>query len=261
MIPELAEIAPFWRAAGGFALGAIVGSFLATAAIRWPAGEGALGGRSACDGCGRRLRAWELLPLLSYAMLRGRCARCGAAIDPRHPAIELAAGGIGALSLLAHPDPGGLAGALFGWALLLLALLDAEHLWLPDRVTLPLIALGLTAGFVDAPPTLAERAIGAAAGFLSLAAIAWGYRAVRKRTGLGGGDPKLFAAIGAWLGWTMLPFVLLAASLIGFAALASAGLRGERADARTELPLGAFLAIAAWPIWLAREPLAGILGF
>lgn len=246
------ELAPLWpRGGGGFLLGAVVGSFLATLVLRWPQGRSVLTGRSRCDGCARTLGPVELVPLIGFLLLRGRCRTCGAAIDPRHPAIELTAALIGALSLSLVPGlGGGLAGAIFGWMLLALALLDAEHFWLPDAITLPLLGLGLAAASVAREPSLGDRAIGAAAGYGALALIGFGYAAVRKRKGLGGGDPKLLGAIGAWLGWQALPFVLLAASLagLGWAALAALGGRTMAADDR--LPLGTLMALAAWPIWL-----------
>lgn len=234
----------------GFGLGAIVGSFLATLLLRWPAGQSALRGRSRCDGCGRTLRLAELVPIVSYLLLRGRCRSCGGAISDRHLAVEVAAGLVGAVALLAHPGSPGALTALFGWWLLLLAALDAEHHWLPDRLTLPLLGAGLLAGAVEFGPPPASRLIGAAAGFLSLWAIAAVYRRLRGREGLGGGDPKLLAALGAWLGWPQLPFVLLGAGLLGLAAVAARRLRGERVAATDRLPLGTLMALAAWPLWL-----------
>jgi leader peptidase (prepilin peptidase)/N-methyltransferase len=239
-----------WRSLIGFGLGAIVGSFIATVMLRWPDGRSALRGRSVCDGCGRTLGAAELVPILSFAALRGRCRSCGTAIAPSHLAVELAAALIGAVALLAHPGLLGPVAALFGWWLLLLAGLDAEHHWLPDRLTLPLLPAGLLAAWADLGPPLEARVIGAAAGFVSLWGIARTYRALREREGLGGGDPKLFAAIGAWLGWTQLPFVLLGAGLLGLGAVTLRRLRGETVAATDRLPLGTLLALAAWPIWL-----------
>ena len=242
---------PLWLPPlGGFFLGAVIGSFLATLVLRWPQGRSVMRGRSQCDGCGRALGPIELLPLGSFALLGGRCRTCGARIDPRHPAIELAAALIGALSLLASPDWAGVAGALFGWMLLGLALLDLEHFWLPDALTLPLLGLGLLAGLVLPHPPLPDRLIGAAAGYAMLALIAFIYQHVRKRQGLGGGDPKLLAAIGAWLGWQALPIVLLGASLFGLTIVAAARLGGRRIDGRTRMPLGTLMALAAWPAWL-----------
>jgi leader peptidase (prepilin peptidase)/N-methyltransferase len=190
------------------------------------------------------------VPVLSFLLLRGRCRTCGGRIAPAHPGMELAAGLVGAVALLAHPGALGAATALFGWWLLLLGALDAERQWLPDRLTLPLIPAGLAAAWLGLGPALESRLIGAAAGFASLWAIGWGYRRLRGRDGLGGGDPKLFGALGAWLGWAQLPFVLLGAGLLGLGAVALRRVRGETVTGTDRLPLGTLLALAAWPIWL-----------
>lgn len=240
--------------ADGAGLGLLVGSYVATLTLRWPQGRSAMGGRSACDGCGRTLAWYELVPLLSFVALRGRCRTCGAAIDRRHPTIEIAAALIGAAARYAAPGIDGLLGAAFGWALLTLAVLDAEHFWLPNALTLPLAAAGLVAGWVVAP-TPVDRALGAVAGFASLAAVAAVYRHARGRQGLGGGDPKLFGAIGAWLGWQALPFVLLLAAMLGLVMAASRAARGEAVTGATRLPFGAALAVAAWASWLV-DPVA-----
>lgn len=240
---------PLWLALAGTVLGLLIGSYLATLTLRWPQGRATSTGRSACDGCARPLAWYELVPLLSFAALRGRCRSCGAAIDRRHPTIEIAAAVIGAASLWLHPGIAGLLGAIFGWVLLTLAILDAEHFWLPDALTLPLLAAGLGLGFVAAPP-LVDRLIGAAGGFATLAGVGLAYRALRGRRGLGGGDPKLFGAIGAWLGWQALPFVLLAAALLGLISVAISMLRGRAPTAKTQVPFGAPLAVAAWAVWL-----------
>lgn len=241
---------PLWLALVGTILGLLVGSYLATLTLRWPQGRSTATGRSACDGCARPLAWYELVPLLSFAALRGRCRSCAAPIDRRHPTIEAAAAIVGAASLWIHPDVTGLLGASFGWALLTLAILDAEHFWLPDALTLPLLAAGLALGLAVDPPLL-DRLIGAAAGFASLAGIALGYRRLRGRQGLGGGDPKLFGAIGAWLGWQALPFVLLLGAMLGLISVAISMARGGSPSASTRVPFGAPLAVAAWAIWLA----------
>jgi len=237
-------------AALGGVLGLVIGSFLATILIRWPAGRSALGGRSACDACGARLGPLDLIPVLSWLVRRGRCRRCGAAIDPRHVAIELAAALIGIVAALAHPLPLALVTAMLGWWLLLIAALDLEHQWLPDPLTLPLLAFGLVAAHAGFGPPLAERAAGAAIGWAVLAAIAFLYRRLRGREGMGGGDPKMFGAIGAWLGAWNLPAILLGAGLLGLAAVLAMRLRGEEVSATSRLPLGTLLALAAWPAWL-----------
>jgi leader peptidase (prepilin peptidase)/N-methyltransferase len=243
---------PLWLlAAAGGGLGLLVGSYVATLTLRWPQGRSTSSGRSACDGCGRTLAAYELVPLLSFAALRGRCRTCGAKIDLRHPAIEVAAGAIGAVALWLYPDASGLLGAAFGWVLLTLAILDSEHFWLPDALTLPLLGAGLALGLSFDPPW-PDRLLGAAAGYGTLTLLAIGYRRLRGRQGLGGGDPKLLGAIGAWLGWQALPFVLLLAALLGLLAAGIAQLRGRRITAQTRLPFGVPLAVAAWATWLAN---------
>lgn len=233
-------------ALGLAALGLIVGSFVATLVIRWPRRRSVARGRSQCDGCGRTLAAWELVPLASALALRGRCRSCGAAIDPRHWQMEVGCGVIGALAGLVAPGPEGLAGAVFGWGLLALAALDAAEMWLPDALTGPLALAGLAVG---APP-LTDRVVGAIAGFALLEGVRRGYRVVRGREGLGGGDPKLFGAIGAWLGWRLLPAVLVLAALAGLAAVLWARLAGREVRRDSPVPFGALLAAAAYPAWL-----------
>ncbi|MBN8807756.1 MAG: prepilin peptidase [Sphingomonas sp.] len=230
-------------------LGAIVGSFLATVVIRWPQERSVIGGRSACDACGRRLAAWELVPLASAAILRGRCRSCGASIAAMHWQIELGCAVLGIISGFALPGWAGVAGAVFGWLLLTLGALDVLALWLPDALVLPLALAGLAAGAI-VPPGWSDRLIGGVAGFASLWAIAFAYRRMRGREGMGGGDPKLFGAIGLWVGWAMLPFVLLLACVAGLGAVAIDRLRGRAVGASDRYPLGALLAIAAYPVWL-----------
>lgn len=234
----------------GILFGIIIGSFLATLLIRWPQGKSVIAGRSRCDSCGQPLGIGDLVPLLSYAALRGRCRRCGAAIDRRHVAAELAAAGVGLVALVAHPLPLALVTMALGFWLLLVAMLDVEHQWLPDALTLPLIPFGLLAGWAGFGPPLAERLIGAAIGWAGLVLIAFAYRKLRGREGLGGGDPKLLGGIGAWIGALQLPFILVGAGLLGLAAILLMRPRGEPVGAATRLPLGALMAVAAWPVWI-----------
>lgn len=237
-----------WAAFYGVA-GAIVGSFIAALALRWLDDRSVLAGRSVCDGCGATLRAWELVPILSFVGLRGRCARCRLPIDPAHWQIEMLAALIGASAgWVAGAD--GWTGALFGWSLLALGALDALALWLPDRLTLWLAGVGLAIGGLGYPPSLADRIVGGAIGFGGLWMIAAGYKWWRGREGMGGGDPKLMGAIGLWLGWRMLPGVLLVACMIGLGFVAIRHLLGRRMDARDMVPLGLLLALAAYPAWL-----------
>ena len=237
--------------AGGIAgiAGLIIGSFIAALTWRWPQERSIVHGRSACDACGQVLMARDLVPLFSFLWLRGRCRHCGVAIAPRHVAIEVAASAIGVTAWALHPDAHGIAGAIFGWALLALLVLDVEHLWLPDRLTLPLGLAGVAATLVLGRPLL-DSLVGAAIGWASLAGIAALYKALTGRTGMGGGDPKLFAAIGAWLGWLALPLVLVLAAVLGLALAGYDRLSGRAVTRYSRVPLGAMLAAAAWPLWL-----------
>ena len=234
--------------AGGTIAGAIMGSFLATLVLRWPAGR-TLGGRSACDSCAARLGVVDLAPVLSYLMLRRRCRHCGARIDLLHPAIELICADIGGTFLALSPGLDGAAGAVFGWILVALAALDLRHFWLPDRLTGLLAVLGVAGAFAGLYPEPLDRLIGGGIGFASLMLLATGYRALRGREGLGGGDPKLFGAIGLWLGWQPLAYVLLLASALGLAAAAAMLLRRRQIGLTTRLPFGSLLAVAAIAVW------------
>ncbi|NQV94819.1 MAG: prepilin peptidase [Sphingomonadales bacterium] len=242
----------------GIILGLIIGSFLATLILRWPEGRSVIAGRSSCDACGRQLRAWELIPVVSFVIQAGKCRQCGTMIATDHMAIEIAAALIGGLALFAAPGFDGLAGAIFGWLLLTLAALDVKHHWLPDGLTMILAGSGLMAGLLFDFPTLQDRLIGGIAGFAALAMIAALYKSIRKRDGLGGGDPKMLGAIGCWLGWQALPLVLLGASLIGILVALSWRLRGKSVTVDSMLPLGSLMAIAAFPLWLYQTAGAGL---
>tara|TARA_R110002033_G_scaffold42421_3_gene83415 strand:- start:64221 stop:65036 length:816 start_codon:yes stop_codon:yes gene_type:complete len=243
----------------GALLGLIIGSFLATLIVRWPEDRSVVGGRSACDTCGHPLRAWELIPVASYFLQRGKCRQCGARIASDHIATELVAGLVGGLALLVSPGIDGLAGAAFGWLLMTLAALDVKHHWLPDRLTVLLALSGLAAGLFSLEPGLPDRLIGGIAGFASLAVIAAVYRRIRKRDGLGAGDPKMLGAIGCWLGWQALPLVILGASLVGILVAISWRWRGQAVSADSMLPLGSLMAVAAFPLWLLQTGNGGAL--
>jgi leader peptidase (prepilin peptidase) / N-methyltransferase len=238
--------AAWWPVALGV-LGAVFGSFFATVAIRWPEGRSALHGRSACDGCGETLAWFELVPLASFLLQRGRCRRCGVAIAPIHVAIELLGVFVGVSAGMASPGPMGAAGALFGWLLLLLAALDLIAFWLPDLLTGALAVTGLAfGGWAWFAPGLVDRAIGGAVGFGILWSVAALYKRLRGRVGLGGGDPKLLGAIGMWMGWQALSFVLLIACFVGLGVVLAIRLGGRAVQGSDRLPFGVMLAIAAW---------------
>lgn len=230
--------------------GPFVGSFVGLVSLRAPVAQPFVLGRSACQSCARPLSPRELIPLFGYVLQRGRCLTCASAIPKRYPLLELTCLLIGVLSALLGGGPLALATAVLGWWLLLIALIDAEHMLLPDSLTLPLIALGLLASGWRTPDLWLDHLIGAAAGFGALWLVAFLYRRLRGRDGLGDGDPRLFAASGAWLGWQALPQVLLGASLLALGFVLVQHLRGHSLRAQDALPFGPFLAVATWAVWL-----------
>lgn len=155
--------------------------------------------------------------------------------------------------MLATPGQAGWMGALFGWLLVALAALDLKHFWLPDRLTGAILLVALASGLTGVAPPLLDRAIGTVVGYAVLAAIAFGYRVIRNREGLGGGDPKLLGAIGAMLGWQALPFVVLGASSIGLAFVLLRMAGGQTVSATDRLPFGALMALAAFPVWMLLQ--------
>ncbi|HEY0596436.1 A24 family peptidase [Sphingopyxis sp.] len=235
--------------------GLVLGSFVATLVLRWPAGRSVFG-RSQCDRCGRTLGASDLVPLLSAAVSRGRCRTCQAPIDHFHWQVELGSAAIGVIALALLPGTAGWLWALLGWLLLPLALLDARHFWLPDRLN----ALLAVAGVLFAGPmlgtSLLDRWIGALAGGAVLALVARAYRRARGAEGMGGGDPKLVAAIGAWLGWQALPLMLLLASFGGIVWALIAQRKGDQPLGQRRVPFGvfactaAFAAVPLWSLWV-----------
>lgn len=189
--------------------------------------------------------------MLSWLWLRGRCRTCGAAIHPIHPICELAGLAIGVSAGLAATGWSAAAGAAFGWLLLALAAVDARAFWLPDRLTLALALAGLAVGLGGViPPPLAARLIGGVAGFVALEAVRLGYRALRGREGLGQGDPKLFGAIGLWVGWEALPLVMLVACGLGLGFALGWRLAGQDVRGDTRLPLGTLMAAGGYAAWL-----------
>jgi len=245
--PELGDLI---RIALGASFGAIIGSFLATIVSRWPRDESVMRGRSRCDGCGRVLGSIELIPLVGGLSARGKCRSCGARIDPVHPFVEAGAAIIGGLCFALFPLPAAAILAIGGWLLLTLAVLDARHFWLPDALTFPLAAVGLTLGDWVLPAPFGDRVMGAIAGAALLFLITITYKWLRGRDGLGLGDAKLLGAIGAWVGWQILPLVLLVASVAALAWALASHLRGRTMDATTRVPLGTFLCVAVVPAWL-----------
>ncbi len=232
----------FWPTAFGL-LGAILGSFLATLCLRWPEGRTVLSGRSHCDHCGRTLHAVNLVPLLSAFSARGRCTGCGASIDPVHSRIEIAALIAGAAPFLFLPAVQAAAWTLMAWLLIPLIWLDYRHLWLPTALILWLAAAGVLAGGVLSEATLVDRALGGLIGWSVLTAIAWLFRRIRGMEGMGRGDPRLLGALGLWMGWQALAFLLLLASAFG---LVLALVRSRTVPlSEQRIPFGTALGLAA----------------
>ena len=231
-------------------LGPFVGSFIGLLSLRLPAGRAWAVSRSACAACGRTLGIVDLAPLLSYLVLGGRCRTCRGAIPVRYPLFEAGCLLIAAWSFAAKSGWLVPATAILGWQLLLIAVIDAEHFWLPDLLTVPLGLVGavVTILFTDAPYW--APLAGAAIGFGALAFIAWAYKRVRGHEGLGGGDPRLLGAIGAWVGWQGLASVLVWACVAGLSVAAAMLITRRRLPEDQKLPFGTFLAIGAWLTWL-----------
>jgi leader peptidase (prepilin peptidase) / N-methyltransferase len=209
---------------------------------------------SHCDACGHKLRPWENVPVFSYLLLRGRCSNCHTHISPGYPLLELASGLFAALSWW-HFGPGFAAVAGFGFLAVALTLscIDWQTGLLPDAITLPLLWAGLLINLNPSFATLSDAVIGAAAGYGFLWCIYWGFWWWRGVEGIGQGDLKLFAALGAWLGWAGLVQVLVLASATG--ALVGIVMLATRRMKRDEpLPFGPFLAIAGCITLFAGTP-------
>ncbi|WJF91354.1 A24 family peptidase [Paraburkholderia bonniea] len=198
--------------------------------------------RSACPHCAHTLKVWENIPLLSYVLLRGRCSHCQAHISPRYPLLELASA-LCAIGALVTFGPTGMALAAFGLcaALLAMSAIDIDTHLLPDSMTLPLLWAGLIVNFNGAFTSLHDAVSGAIAGYLVLWSVHWIFRLVRGVEGMGYGDFKLLAALGAWLGWTALPQIVLIAAVAGAATGLAATWIG-RMRFEEPLPFGPFLA-------------------
>jgi leader peptidase (prepilin peptidase)/N-methyltransferase len=227
-----------------------IGSFLGLLIRRLPEGSPIARGRSRCDACGATLRARDLVPILSWLMVRARCRYCNQPLGWFYPGVELAALAVALAAVLLDGGQGAWLDCVVGWWLLALGWIDLRSWLLPDALTLPLIIAGLAAAFLFSPDQLIDRALGAALGYLSLIAIAALYRALRGREGLGGGDAKLLAASGAWLGAAALPQVVLLAALSALATAACLRPAGIRLGIHSALPFGPFLALATWVLWL-----------
>lgn len=202
--------------------------------------------RSACPHCGHAITAMENIPLLSWLWLKGRCRECQAPISARYPLVELLTALLSLVVAATFPPGWGLLAALLlTWVLVALTFIDLDKMLLPDQLTLPLLWGGLlfnlTGGFVP----LADAVIGAMAGYLVLWSLYWAFKLLTGKEGMGYGDFKLLAALGAWLGWQALPIVLLLSSLVGAIIGISLILLRNHHQGKP-IPFGPYLAIAGW---------------
>jgi leader peptidase (prepilin peptidase)/N-methyltransferase len=247
---RISQLALFPEVRVILAISPFIGSFLGLLAERIPHGRNVVFGHSECDHCQHRLSVGDLIPFASWLWLRGRCRYCREKIGFFPLFIELAALGVAAWAITETSAWILAATCLFGWWLLLLGAIDWRNFLLPDVLTLPLLVAGLAISYVIDPASVADHLIGAVAGFLVFAALAFVYRLLRNREGLGLGDAKLMAALGAWLGWQGLPSTLFFAA-IGGLAFATVRSMVRRKLAPTEpIAFGTFLALGGWLVWL-----------
>jgi leader peptidase (prepilin peptidase)/N-methyltransferase len=200
--------------------------------------------RSRCPSCGHVITAMENIPLLSWLMLRGRCSACGTPIGVRYPLVELLAGLLSAACAVAFGPTLQLVGALiFVWALIALTFIDLDTQLLPDSITLPLVWAGLAINLLGGFTDLESAVTGAIAGYLVLWTVFWAFKLATGKEGMGYGDFKLLAAIGAFLGWQVLPVVILLSSLVGaVVGIAMIALRSHGRE--VPIPFGPYLAAA-----------------
>jgi len=211
--------------------------------------------RSACPHCGHRIGALENIPVLSYLFLRGKCRECKTPISIRYPIVELLTGALSAvLAWRFGTDLAGLATLVFAYLLIAMTFIDADTQMLPDDLTYPLLWLGLLVNLNGSFVPLQEAVVGAAAGYLSLWAVYWLFKLATGREGMGYGDFKLLAALGAWMGWKMLPAIILLSSLVG-AVVGICLILFARHGRDKPIPFGPYLAGAGLLALLYGKPL------
>jgi leader peptidase (prepilin peptidase)/N-methyltransferase len=241
-------VPPVWLPA---VLAPFVGSLLGVLVRRLPSGEPVVVARSRCPECGTRLGVLDLVPLLSWLWLGGRCRHCRRPIGLFYPGMELLAL---AIALWAQTVVSGwllVATCALGWSLLTLALIDIRHFILPDVLTLPLVVAGLALAFALNRDGLIDNLVGTVAGFALFETTAVIYRRLRGREGLGRGDAKLMAAAGAWVAWQGLSSVILIGAGTALVHALGRGLAGRRpVDPGERIPFGPYLCLGIWIVWL-----------
>lgn len=224
-------------------LGAVLGSFLNVAIVRLPADESVIHPRSRCPACRTPIAWYDNVPILSWVLLRGRCRHCGAVISWRYPVVEAAVAGLWALAAWHYGVTfDALTAAVFGTILLGIAVTDARHYLIPDEYTLGGLLLGLLFALRHGPRGIFDAALGAAVGFAILYAVAWAGERVFRKEAMGGGDIKMMAMVGAFVGWRGVLLTIFGGALLGtviFVPL-TVLMKGKRL-----VPFGVFLAAAA----------------
>jgi len=208
---------------------------------------------SHCPHCKAAIKPWQNIPVISYLLLHGKCGACRQPISPRYPLLELVTG-LMTMALAWHFPPGiALLGAcLFTWSLIALTMIDIDHQLLPDNITLPLLWLGLLFNLGGTYTSLPEAVVGAMAGYLILWSVYQLFRLLTGKEGMGYGDFKLLAALGAWLGWQALPLVILISSMVG-AVCGIALMVIKRRGREVPIPFGPYLALAGWIALLGAD--------
>jgi leader peptidase (prepilin peptidase) / N-methyltransferase len=209
--------------------------------------------RSRCPSCQAPILAWQNVPVISWVMLGGKCRQCGTAISIRYPLVEVltAVLSVAVVALFGFTWLG-LAALTFTWILIALLFIDYDTQLLPDQLTLPLLWLGLLTNVFGGLTDPSSAIIGATAGYLFLWSTYWGFKLITGKEGMGYGDFKLLAAIGAWLGWQVLPATVLIAAVVGLIYAAATSVTGRRAAAQP-IPFGPFLAVAGWVCLIQRD--------
>lgn len=201
---------------------------------------------SSCPHCGHQIKPWENIPIISYLFLRGKCSNCKSPISLRYPLIELACGLLSGFVAYHFGFGWQAAGMLvLTWGLLAMSMIDCDHQLLPDSLVLPLLWIGLIANYFGLITSLEAALWGAIAGYLSLWSVYWLFKLATGKEGMGYGDFKLLAMLGAWGGWQVLPLTILLSSLVG-AVLGLILLRVRNQETSTPIPFGPYLAIAGW---------------
>ncbi|WP_299976340.1 A24 family peptidase [uncultured Pseudoteredinibacter sp.] len=208
---------------------------------------------STCPSCDHKIRAWENIPVISYLFLRGRCSNCKTSISIRYPIIEAVTAALSAVLAIKFGFSWQLAAALLlTWALISLTMIDIDTQLLPDNITIPLLWLGLILNSQGLFTSLTDALWGAVFGYLSLWSVYWIFKLLTQKEGMGYGDFKLLAALGAWMGWQALPVTILLSSVVG-AVIGIAGILIMGRDKNIPIPFGPYLAIAGWIYFMWGE--------